>query len=85
MQFQPGVDLGLKLKVTGPIGGDGWAVLALALEIPPHVNIKIVTSKADLDQGGKEDMRKIWNVIRLIVIVKQIGGWALDVDKELDD
>ena len=30
-------------------------------------------------------MRKIWNVIRLIVIVKQIGGWALDVDKELGD
>ena len=46
MQFQPGVDLGLKLKVTGPIGGDGWAMLAMALEIPPHVNIRIVTSKA---------------------------------------
>ena len=79
MQFQPGVDKGLDLKVSGPIGGDGWAVLAMvleSLETPTHV----VTSKADLDQGTKEDMRKIWNVIRQIGIVKQNGGWALELD-----
>ena len=62
MQFQPGVDLGLKLKVTGPIGGDGWAMLAMALEIPPHVNIKIVTSKAD--QGPRRKSRHEENLER---------------------
>ena len=83
MQFQPGVERFLKLNVTGPIGEDGWAMLAMALE--NQTDVCIVTSKADLDLGRKEDMKKIWNSIREIGIALQLPGWILDVDKEVVD
>ena len=54
-----------RISVLGPIGGDGWRVLAEGMRLHPGLLLKYVfVTKDALDEASKEDMRVLWDALK---------------------
>ena len=55
----------IRLKVKGPLGGEGWGAVAKAMQLRPDLVGWIWTSKPSLAEGKKDDIKNIWDTVGL--------------------
>ena len=55
----------IRLKVKGPLGGEGWGAVAKAMQLRPDLVGWIWTSKQSLAEGKKDDIKNIWDTVGL--------------------
>ena len=81
------------LEVKGSIG-EGWGVVAKALQLKPDLVDWIWTSKPSLTEGKKDDVKKIWDTVGIQGVelyqtasdVENVGStWGFSVEKPDDD
>ena len=83
----------MNLKIVGEIGEEGWKMVATAMKTRPPgvVSYTVWTSKEVLDEGRKEDIKDIWEAVRLSFSISEsrfnMGDffWSVRVEKPKDD
>ena len=82
----------VNLRIEGEIGEEGWKMVATAMKTRPGVvSYTVWTSKEVLDEGRKEDIKDIWEAVRLSFSISEsrfnMGDffWSVRVEKPKDD